>query len=359
MKVKFLQASKGDCFIISFKDENNINRNILIDGGMEKTYYDSINNRDGDLGIEIERIKKNNEKIDLLILTHIDNDHILGLLNWFRLDTEAYKMIGKVWFNSGRLIAETFKLPPNDDLNRKFKIFKNTETGVSEAIDFEKYLIDNQIWERKLIRRGMTFSELGVKIEILTPERKQLKRLLKEYKEKTGDDVYTSGHGKDWNDSLKSLIQNETPQETYRRQEYRAANCSSITFILTIHKRNFLFLADGNALKIANALKGNGYNKQNPIPVEFVKISHHGSRNNTCKKLLEVIKTDNYIISTDSSGHGHPNKLTLARILNNNPNANFYFNYEHVKNGVISKQDFADYKFFKAFVKKDFIYDDE
>lgn len=113
MKVEFLQASKGDCFIISFKDENNINRNILIDGGMEETYYNPINNRDGDLGIEIERIKMDNEKIDLLILTHIDNDHILGLLNWFRLDTEAYKMIGKVWFNSGSLITTQTLLSPN------------------------------------------------------------------------------------------------------------------------------------------------------------------------------------------------------------------------------------------------------
>jgi len=178
MKVKFLKASKGDCFIISFKDENNMNRNILIDGGMEETYYDSVNNRDGELKLEIERIRKDNEKVDLLILTHIDNDHILGLLNWIKLDSEAYKLIGKVWFNSGRLIAETFKLHSNEDLNRTLKVFKTAETGISEAVDFEKYLLDNQIWERKLIRKGMTFSELGVKIEILTPEKKQLKRLL-------------------------------------------------------------------------------------------------------------------------------------------------------------------------------------
>lgn len=283
----------------------------------------------------------------------------MGLLNWFKLDSEAYKLIGEVWFNSGRLIAEIFKLPLNDDLDRKFKVFKTAKTSISEAVDFEKYLIDNKIWERKLIRRGMTFSELGVKIEILTPGKKELKRLLKKYKEKIGDEGYTSGHKKDWSDSFKSLIEKETPKETYSRQENRVANCSSITFILTIHEKKFLFLADGNAIQIANALKEKGYNNQNPIPVEFMKVSHHGSRNNTCKKLLEVIETDNYLISTDSSNYGHPDKLSLARILNNNPNAVFYFNYEHVKKGIISPQDFDDFKFLKAFVKTEFEYDYE
>lgn len=359
MKIKFLKASKGDCFLISFKDENNMNRNILIDGGMEETFFDSTNSLDGELKYEIERIRKDKEKVDLLILTHIDNDHILGLLNWFKLDSKAYKLISNVWFNSGRLIAESFKLPSNEELNRQFKVFKTAETGVSEALDFEKYLIDNKIWERKLIRKGMTFSELGVKIEILTPEKKQLKRLLKEYKVKTGDDAYTTGRGRDWNESLNSLIEKESPKETYRRQEYRPANCSSITLILTVNGRSFLFLADGNAIKTANALKEKGYNKLNPLPVEFMKVSHHGSRNNTCKKLLEVVKTDNYLISTDSSGHGHPDKLTLARIINNNPSANFHFNYKHVKDVMFSKQDFVDYESFKAFVKTEFLYDNE
>jgi beta-lactamase superfamily II metal-dependent hydrolase len=356
MKIKFLKASKGDCFLISFEDENNVNRNILIDGGVTETYFDSTNNRDGELKFEIERIRKDKEKVDLLILTHIDNDHILGLLSWFKSDSDAYKLIGNVWFNSGRLISETFKLPSNEDLDREFKVFKTTETGTSEAIDFEKYLLNNQIWERKLIRKGMTFSELGIKIEILTPEKKQLKRLLKEYRKKLGEVAYTAGQTRDWDNNLKSLIQNETSKEIYRKQEPRAANSSSITFILTIHDKSFLFLADGHALRIANALKEKGYNKQNPLVVEFMKVSHHGSRNNTCKKLLEVIKTDNYLFSTDSTGHGHPDKLSLARILNNNSNAVFHFNYDHVKRAVISKQDFENYKFMKAFVTKEFIF---
>jgi len=356
MKIKFLKASKGDCFLISFQDENSIYRNILIDSGVSETYFDSTNNLDGELKIEIERIKKDKQKIDLLILTHIDNDHILGLLKWFEMDSNACRLIDDVWFNSGKLIAETFNKPENKDLDKEFKIFKTTETGINEAVNFEKYLLDNDIWERKIIRKGMSFSDLGVKIEVISPEKKQLKKLLKEYRSTLGENTYTAGNSKDWNDSFKSLVEYETPDEIHKRQEYRPANCSSITFILEIQSKKFLFLADGNANKIANALKEKGYNKEHPLDVEFMKVSHHGSKNNTCKKLLEIIKTNNYLISTDSSSNGHPNKLSLARILNNNPNAVFHFNYEHVKSAVISKQDYDDFQFMKAFVTPEFQY---
>ena len=38
MKVKFLKADNGDSILISIVDSENKNRNILIDGGIKKTY---------------------------------------------------------------------------------------------------------------------------------------------------------------------------------------------------------------------------------------------------------------------------------------------------------------------------------
>ncbi|MDR0824203.1 MAG: hypothetical protein LBN74_03865 [Prevotella sp.] len=54
-------------------------------------------------------IKSQNEFIDLLILTHVDDDHIGGVLKWFEQDVDAKDLVKKVWFNSGRLIFEYFK----------------------------------------------------------------------------------------------------------------------------------------------------------------------------------------------------------------------------------------------------------
>jgi beta-lactamase superfamily II metal-dependent hydrolase len=76
-----------------------------------------------------------------------------------------------------------------------------------------------------------------------------------------------------------------------------------------------------------------------------MKVSHHGSSNNTNKELLELIKTDNYIISTNSDMHNLPDKRTLARIIDYNPNAVFYFNYDNVKK-IFLDEDLKKYRNF-------------
>lgn len=355
MKIKFLKASKGDCFLISFQDANKVSRNILIDGGMNDTYFETSRNCDGELKLEIERIKGEKQKIDLLILTHIDDDHIWGLLKWFEMDKEAYTLIENVWFNSGRLIAEHLKEPENPDLNLGLKIFNTAETSVTKAIDFEKYLLDHDIWKRKIVKKGFELDELGVKFEVLSPNDEQLMVVLKKFKKHKGNPAYTGGSSKDWNLSLKALIEDE--ESNYLKpKDTSPTNPSSITFILSVENKKFLFLDDAPSDEIVKVLNDMKYNKENQLCVEFMKVSHHGSQNNTSNELLEIVKTDHYLISTDSSTHGHPNKRTLARILRFNPNVTFHFNYEHVKNGVINKQDYNDFQSLKAFVKTEFTY---
>lgn len=348
MSIKFIKALKGDCILIAFKDIFHVNRNILIDGGMDGAYYDSSSNLHGELKNEIENIRNKQENIDLLVLTHIDNDHICGLLKWFEMDNKAHLLIKNVWFNSGKLIAEYFKEPENQDLNVGLNIFKDSNTGVHEAIEFEKYLIDKNIWERTIVTQNTILEENGIKIQVLSPSEVQLKKLLKEYKAKTGDDAYTSGGLKGWGVDVESFIQEEKKEDFKFKQDPSVKNASSITFILTIQKKDFLFLADSPPKEIVKSLKKLGYSKENPLKVELFKVSHHGSKNNTDKELLKIIKTDNYVISTDSSSYGHPDKRVLARIISVNPKATFHFNYKHVRDGIFSEKDFLDFKYFKA-----------
>jgi len=351
MEIKFLKAGNGDSFLLSFND-GTANRNILIDGGIADTYYSDSTSLYGELHTEIDLIRKKNEYIDLLILTHIDNDHICGLLKWFELDNMAYKLVKNVWFNSGKLIATYLNEPENEDLRVGLKIFSDPKTGVHEAIDYEKYLIDKGIWDRKIIIQGQKIEKNGVTIQILSPDETQLKCLLKEYKKATGDPAYTAGKEKDWNKNLKDFIDEEKKTDFRFVQDKKPKNGSSISFILTFKGMHFLFLADSHPKGILKQLKDLGYSKENPLEAKLMKVSHHGSKANTHKELLEIVKTENYFISTDSSGHNHPNKRTLARILNVNPNAIFHFNYEHVRNEVFSAQDRQDFKI-KARITKE------
>jgi beta-lactamase superfamily II metal-dependent hydrolase len=354
IKIKFIKALKGDCIFISFEDSNYVQRNILIDGGMDGAYYDSSSNLHGELKYEIDQIRAKQDNIDLLVLTHIDNDHICGLLKWFEMDNKAHLLVKNVWFNSGKLIAEYFNEPENQDLSLGLNIFKNSNTGVHEAIEFEKYLIDKNIWERKIVTQNTILETNGIKIQVLSPSEAQLKKLLKEYKTKTGDDAYTSGGVKDWSEDIKSFIQEEKKGDFRFKQDPSVKNGSSIAFILTMEEKNFLFLADSPPKEIVKSLKKLGYSKEIPLKVELFKVSHHGSKSNTNRDLLQIIKTDNYVISTDSSSYGHPDKRALARIISANPQATFHFNYKHVRDSVFSEKDFSDFKHFKAKVTSEY-----
>lgn len=354
MKVKFLQAGNGDSILLSFNDGEK-NRNILIDGGVEETYFCNSTGLYGELETEVDSIRERNEVIDLLILTHIDNDHICGLLKLFELDDNAYKLIKNVWFNSGKLIAQNFNESENTDLRVGLRIYSDPQTGVHEAIEFEDYLEKKAIWNKKLIIQGQKLEQYGVRIEILSPNEAQLKRLLKEYKKVTGDNTYTAGKENDWRTNIKDFIEEENMPDFKFTEDSSVKNGSSISFILTFKDLHFLFLGDSHPNDVVKQLKTLGYCKDKQLEVEFIKVSHHGSKANTSKELIEIVNTNNYVFITDSTRHNHPNKRTLARILNVNPNAIFHFNYQYVMDNVFNKNDYSVFGNFKVKNTSEFI----
>src|SRR5690349_11402460 len=98
MKLNILKAFNGDAIHIQF-NEGTLVRNILIDGGMPNTYITLKGKKGkevkGELNLLVEEISNKGQKIDLLILTHIDDDHIGGILRWFEKDLKALELIVK------------------------------------------------------------------------------------------------------------------------------------------------------------------------------------------------------------------------------------------------------------------------
>jgi len=348
MKIKFLKASNGDAIHIRFKDNDGDIRNILIDGGMPQTYYNSTDNINGELYETVNNLKENKEKIDLLVITHIDEDHIGGILKWFERESEAFKLINTVWFNSGKTIAKYFNEKENQELELTFKDTETSYTSVRQGKIFEDYIEKNKIWNKDIINDKRSLNDLGIELKILSPNNEKLKKLLKEY-EKPKHGYYTSSKSNDWERDLQSFIEEESKSDFKFIRDKSVSNGSSIAFLLTIREKNFLFLGDAHADIIFNSLSNLGYSKENPLKVELLKVSHHGSSKNTNIELLEIIDTNNYIISTNSVSHNHPDKRTLSRIITRNPKASLYFNYSVVKDNIFSSN---DYKSFGQFFAK-------
>ena len=162
MKIKYLKAGTGDCIII-----NHDKKNIIIDGGNESNY----------LLAEYSKIKENKERINFLIITHHDDDHIRGILDLFNeISVKNDELIiDNVIFNSPRKIFNK-------------NIVENNDLSYKQANELEKYLsqYSNDLnWEYSLEE-----NKLEKKINNLFKESDQIQFKIfspkKETLEKTG-----------------------------------------------------------------------------------------------------------------------------------------------------------------------------
>lgn len=342
MKVKFLQAFYGDSILISFTDEENQERNILIDGGPPKT-YDFLDEKNGkanskNLKSVLERIRKQGEKIDLLILTHIDDDHIGGILKWFSSDKLAPNLIGNVWFNSAQSIAESLNTVVSEEDFLEIEPSDGLFTGVRQGIKFEKYLEEHNLWDRTIIKFDGKYILWGAVFTILSPNEIKLDALKNHWMKESGE-LFTGG-ADDYDLSLREHIENDAFIE-----DPSVPNGSSIAFIFELNEKKVLFLGDAHSKVIVQSLVNLGYSKEKPFKVDLVKLSHHGSHYNTSYELLELIDCQAFVICSNGAKHSLPDKQCLARIINSKKDPVLYFNYEEQIDEIFSPQDFIDFQF--------------
>ena len=341
MQTHFLKALYGDAIWITYADIKGIPRNIIIDGGPSAAYVKK--NKKGKLEYgalfeTIDLIRGGGQKIDLLILTHVDDDHIKGLLAWMEHDADAISLIEKVWFNSGKLIFEFFKKTPVKEYELSLLPVGITNTGISEGVTFEKLIQEKkEIWNHEVIMQGQTIFLHDLKFCILSPDKTGLEELLTKWKEKEPESL--TAVAKDYSKTLMELLEGDKYVK-----DSSIHNGSSIAFILSYKDKSLLFLADAHCEKVVAGLEHFGYTKENPLVCEFVKVSHHGSKYNTNDKVIERVSSPTFVISSDGSDHS-PYKRTLARIIDAKKELNLYFNYQDLSKDIFLEEDF------KAFPK--------
>jgi beta-lactamase superfamily II metal-dependent hydrolase len=351
MNIRFLKAFNGDSILVTYRDADEVRRNILIDGGPSITYLRKGKKGKpdyGELHELVQELKCQDLKIDLLILTHVDDDHIDGILSWIEEDSRAHELIGRVWFNSGKVIATHLAMSENPELEIPLQITTDFKTSITQGATFNTWLKKYNLIDDTAIFAGRNI-ELGeLNFQFLSPDTEKLDKLLRLWK-KEDPNFNTSAQYADYSITLK-----ESLAKDFFEEDARVANGSSIAFILTYKNQDkYLFLGDshpGVVLKYLNKLE---YGENNPLTIKFVKISHHGSKANTSVELLKTIATDRYIISAHGLNHGHPDKVLLARIIENNPKARIYFNYPEMINLIFNQQDRTDYNEFQVFDAKE------
>lgn len=348
IKIKAFNAGPGDSFLISFPIEK---FNVLVDGGYKATYTKQIEK-------ELIKIKDRGESLDLLVITHIDNDHINGIIELIKKngsfeDSKIIK-INEIWFNS------YFNSP---SFNEDYKISKEALEILKKSIqqnDSENYSGDIGIEEAKSLSKlllegkyqvNTSFDFLSVYYEkdctfgfnkniyfkIVSPTIEDLWKLDEEFMKKIGAaekktilgyntevaELYEKYIISLENESLGSgrfnLSGNNDIEELAALEDIEKNslnNTCSIAFIVEYRKKKMLFLGDAS-LNIYRGALENIYKDKIPS-FDLVKVSHHGSKYNISSDFLKKIKCKKFLISTDGSGnHEHPDKETIAKILKN------------------------------------------
>jgi len=326
----FLPANSGDAILVSAD-----HKNILIDGGHSRTYYRVIKQ-------QLKKIKEEKQYLDLVVLTHLDNDHINGLLKLLE-DKQMILLVKELWFNAfNQFTVVPTKSSYKTSIKQGITFDEFVEKIKTEnySLNFEKY-----ISIEKFDSPIKLFSHL--QLTLLSPNENKLQRLYQDYEkykqEQDRKKNLTSSKIGDYHDDVEKLAKKKFEKDN------SPTNGSSIAFILKYKKSSqFLLLADAHIDLIVHSLKERGYSKQKPLKIDFVKLSHHGSKHNLNQDLLDIIDTDMFIISTNGT-HKHPDKETLCKIIMNperdkTKKINLIFNYKTVCDRFkqIFTQDFTE-----------------
>ena len=322
LKIKVLPANCGDCIIISFDDGDRI-KNILVDGGAGTVYDDVLKD-------EIKRIKIDNQKIDLLIITHTDTDHIGGIIKFIE-DDSLNGYIEEVWFNSWtNFDGKPVKLSHD-----------KKEISAGSAKILENKLKRMDIWQNELIAQGICRNYNKAKIIVVSPNENSLEALRGYLK----DEFKISE-----SDDRKKKI--ELLQKRKFKEDKAIPNGSSIAFIFEYDSKNkILFTGDSFPSIVLEGLeKMNFIDETKKVRFDYIKVSHHASKKNTSDEFLEKIDCNNYIVTTMGC-NGKPNKETFARILKHQP-LNIFFNYKTAKTeNIFTPHDLENYQIIQTYLE--------
>jgi beta-lactamase superfamily II metal-dependent hydrolase len=333
--VRVLEANHGDCILVSYQGELDT-VNILIDGGTSTTFKHGPRQRyDGALCKVLDELKKKKQNIDLAVLTHIDDDHIHGLIKAFEAPDYLSKMVKSIWFNSSRIITQHFNAPEIPE-NNILLTNDSPQTSVRQGKELETLLEEIGCERAPIIKAGQVHKVGPFTMTVLSPKKAQHERLLHKWSSESERGV-TSAHNDDYQLSLKEIWEADEFES-----DSSVYNGSSIAFLLETDNTKMLFLGDAHDQVLVKNIKKLGFSETNKLELDLVKISHHGSQYNTSSEFLSMLQSSRYVISTNGSRHGLPNKRTIARIIKET-DGQICFNYSVVTKPLLLDDEVESY----------------
>jgi hypothetical protein len=331
LRIEMGKALHGDCLFVEWDGVDGKHR-MLIDGGPIGA-YEALESRIGALP-EGERF------FELMVLSHVDADHIEGMVRLFAEPAAQWPFkVKDAWFNGWSQLAEEsllggrqgeffsallqHRLPPGA-WNGAFKggAVVVPSSGPLPVVDLAG----------------------GMKLTLLSPSRPKLDKMREAWRKdikktglKPGDlDIAWEelGKQKKYLPDVGLLGSSDSSVAEILKRQFKAddaaANGASIAFLSEHAGGSCLFLADAHpgvvTASLKRLLKERGAQR---LKVDAVKVAHHGSKNNTDEELVSLIDSPRFLFSTSGAQFKHPDEEVIARIIDSAGGRplTFYFNY--------------------------------
>lgn len=355
-RLKMYPAKNGDAFLVDAGGTY-----ILIDAGFASTYHDYI-------ATDLAQLVVDRGRLDLVVCTHIDADHIGGLLEFFSLNgTPGSRGIDvrAIWHNSLRSLAVATAVPDNvadqmvlESIRRRG--FPEVAVSSSNPISARQ----GSSLAKLLRQHGYTWNSgdgttcisaadapfslsSSVSVHVVGPTTTRLEELRELWLREVQKLGYRGASGQsDLIDDAYEMWCVRAPAPPVplatsiaARGSLRLAdvympdtsvsNGSSIALIVSTGSARLLLLGDSLAEDMVTSLKALQLTA-GPLIFDAIKVSHHGSLHNTSVELLSIADSPCFLISTDGSRHGHPDFEVLAEIVDRPApfQRQLFFNYE-------------------------------
>lgn len=324
IRIELLPASYGDCILVEYGDDQTVHR-ILIDAGFGQTYTKALKPRLA----AIDKVVP----LELLVVTHIDNDHIRGILPLLE-ETPAIIKPEDVWFN-GRQHLNDDELGPAEG-EALAKLLRKKKLPWNQAFDGKAVVIPSSGELPQCTLAG------GATITLLSPYRENLEKLARKWAddglgswdaEPTPDEPNGATDPKDDTLGAKREPLASVDIETIRdladstrfKEDSTAPNGSSIAFLFDYDGKRILFGADAHPGQLLRSLE---QLDNEVVALDAFKLSHHGSMNNVSPALLAKIACEHFLVSSDGTSHGHPHPEAMAWVVTSSrKKKTLHFNY--------------------------------
>lgn len=320
--IEMLPADYGDSLFIEYGTRRRTHR-ILIDAGT-KNAYPRIRAR-------LEQLPRDERRFELLVITHVDFDHIGGILPLLEEAEALGVSFDEIWFNGyahlhGDSIAADLLGSKHGEALTKL-IDAGGPDRWNKTVDGAPIVVPAAGALPVVTLSG------GMKLTLLTPSPERLLALIPAWVAECRRAGLVPGErGLELDEDVDEDILGldvELLAEAPFREDTAAANGTSIAFVAEYDGQRALFTGDAFPSDVLAALNRTRDSTDTPCDFDAVKLSHHASKGSTSPELLTAIRAPKWLVSTNGARFRHPSPETIARLLSSGQGAmEICFNYE-------------------------------